>query len=135
QKPDRPEMWVALATSWEREKPEKALEILAEAERRLGDRMELRLARMRHWSYQAGEENLAALAKLEQGLDKFSPAEQARLQRALAEAHYRLGDPKDAERLWTQVAQQQKGDLRIRLVLFDLALLHGDETALKRLIA
>ncbi len=134
EKPGVAELWIALAATWERDKPEKVLEILAEAERRFGDRLDLRLARVRHWSRQAGADNSAALAKLGQDLGQFSAAEQTRLQRALAEAYLRIGDTNEAERLWTLVAQQQKSDLRTRLILFDLALLRSDETAVKRLI-
>src|SRR5262249_652140 len=89
----------------------------------------------RHWARKPGAESTAALAKLRQDLDKFSPADQGRLERALAEASLRFGDVQEAERLWTQAAQQQPGDVRLRLLLFDLAMRRGDEETVKRLIA
>jgi tetratricopeptide (TPR) repeat protein len=134
EKPDLVDFWIALAGVWEREKPEKALETFDEAERRLGDRVELRLARLRYWSRHAGPETPAVLAKLGQDLEKFTPADQTRLQRALGDLYFRLGDNKEAKRLWTQVAQQQKKDLRTRLLLFDVALQQGDEAGVKGML-
>lgn len=134
QKPNLIEVWLALAGLAEREKPEKGLEILAEAERRLGDRVEFRLARLRYWSRRTGAETTAALTRLGQDLDKFSKDDQARLGRALAEISYRLGDVQEAQRLWTQVAELQKGDVRVRLYLFDIALAEGKEETVNRLL-
>jgi tetratricopeptide (TPR) repeat protein len=134
QQPDRLDLWLALASVMGQEKPEKLLETLAGAERRLGDRVELRLARARYWSRQPQAEATAALAKLEENLDKLTPEEQARLRLGLGEAQLRVGNIKEAERLWTQVAQQQKGDVRVRLLLFDLALQAGQEATVKRLV-
>src|SRR5262249_15337704 len=64
------ELWAAQADLATRLKDRpRALEILGRAEKKLGDRAELRLARARAWSRDAGPEAEKALRALEQGVD------------------------------------------------------------------
>jgi tetratricopeptide (TPR) repeat protein len=75
---DQVEPWVALASLWGEEAAERR-RVLDEAERALGDRVELRLARA--GLALAGGPDTAGpeLAKLADGIDGFVPADRARL--------------------------------------------------------
>lgn len=128
--PKKPEYWVALATLAEHGGERyQALAVLGEAEKALGDCVDLRLARARFWSAQPDEkrrrEALAALAK---DGDKLPSDDRARLLAGLAEAQYLAGDAAAARALVDELAAlpAYKNDLRLRLVLFDLALKAGD---------
>jgi tetratricopeptide (TPR) repeat protein len=130
--------WTALATLAERQKESpKALQVLEEAGQKVGDSVALRLAKARYWSGRTGADARAALVRLQEGADKFTAEDQSRLWRGLAEAHYRLGDRAAAQRLWDELARQprHKNDLRLRLLLFNLAQQSGDEAAVTRLLA
>jgi tetratricopeptide (TPR) repeat protein len=134
----RPTYWVARAGVVERlGQPERVLPLLDEGERLAGASPDLDLARARYWSTRPGAAAGPALARLEETAAKASGDEQARLRAALAEAHYRLGNRREAERLWNQVAEAagQQNGLQVRLLLFDLALQDGDRAAMDRLLA
>ncbi len=107
--------------------PEQALKVLDQAATRFtasADQVELRLALARHWADQRGEKAGKELKKLEDGLNHSTETERNYLLNGLAEAHYRAGNFADAARLWKNLAAQEqyRNDLRLRLVLFDLAL-------------
>src|SRR5207249_1368530 len=126
---------IALAALSERQEgPEAALRVLDEAERRLGDRAEIRLARAWTWARRGGDEAPAALAKLMQDLPKFTADDQQRLLRGLVDPYIRIGDRREARRLLDLLAEQQPHDLDIRLVAFDLALQAGDDAAMARAV-
>ncbi|HTU19783.1 MAG TPA: tetratricopeptide repeat protein [Gemmataceae bacterium] len=127
-KAERPvEVWVALGALENRQRrPADALTLLDEAERQLGDRVELRLARIRHWGARRGDEARKELVRLAE-TNKFSSEQQQVLLRALATAHARIGNTDEARRLWAQLAEQQKDALDVRIAQFDLAMTAGDE--------
>ena len=125
--PDQVDLWVALASLVGRgADPEEAQRVLDRAAARLGDRVELRQARVDHWARRGGDAAPAALASLEQGAEKFDAEGVAALRRELAAAYARLGRPQDAARLWRALAASQPEDLGARLALFDLARRAGD---------
>jgi tetratricopeptide (TPR) repeat protein len=127
------EVWVALAALEDRQRrPADALALLDEAERRLGDRVELRLARIRHWGASRSDEARKELVLLAEACQsaKFTPEEQQRLLRAVATAQARVGNTEEARLLWAKLAEQQKDALDVRIAQFDLALAVGDEAAL-----
>jgi tetratricopeptide (TPR) repeat protein len=133
--PDKAEPWIALAELEERrEKFGEALRVLDEAQKALGDRVELRLARVGYWVRRGGEQSRVALAKLEEGADQFQPEERQRLQRGLALAYTQLGERVEATRLWKGLAQEQRDALGVRLFLFDLALQGGNEAEIDQAI-
>src|SRR5262249_14213274 len=101
---------------------------------KLGDRVELRLARAMYWAKSEKEGAAGELAKLLNDSNKFTLSEESQLLRGLAEAYLRVGKTEEAKKLWTQVAAKQPKDLRVRLFLSDLALQAGDDKALARLI-
>jgi tetratricopeptide (TPR) repeat protein len=138
--PNEAELWVARAGLAERGrgKVEAARKVLEAAERQLGDRVELRLARARMASHQGrGPATAKALAKLEEGRETFPPADQSKLLDGLAEARYVTGEPAEARRLWEEMARlpTSRDDLRLRLLLFDLAMKEGDEKGVDKTLA
>jgi tetratricopeptide (TPR) repeat protein len=133
--PKRVEYWTALANLAERKgAPERARELLDEAEKRAGDSVELRLARARFWAGRPAAEAGPALRKLEEGLKSFPEEGQCNLLNGLAEAQLRVGDPAAATRLWSELARRPRNarDLRLRLLLFDLAMKRQDDAAMRK---
>jgi tetratricopeptide (TPR) repeat protein len=121
--PKRVEPWITLAILAGRQgKPEETLAVLDEAQKQLGDRVELRLARADYWVRHGGDEARKALAELARNPEALSPEDQVRLKDGLADAHARIGDFKEAARLWNDVAESRPADLRVALRLFDLSL-------------
>lgn len=133
-KKTRPEeVWVGLARlEMQRGKADAAEAVLDEAAKNLGDRLELRLARARLWAWRGGPEAAKALVPLGQGTEGFSEADQLRLLRALAQAHGEALDYPGAMRLWQQVAERRENDLGSRFTLFELAVVTGDEPAMRK---
>jgi tetratricopeptide (TPR) repeat protein len=150
--PDRVEFWVALAQLAGRDgKAKEALDVLDQAEKeqpKLRDQVELHLARLNYLTMlppmqttevpaeqekeKAKREQLVADARrkvveIEKTLPKLKEADRLRLLSGLADAYARLGIEKETERLWEEIATQEKNNLNIRLLLFDRALLDGSE--------
>src|SRR5262249_46665756 len=133
--PAKVELWAALAdVALRRKDREGARSQLAAAEKALGDRVELRLARARILDGETGEAVSKALLALEQNNQRFKAEERTRLLSGLAGVHFRAGSVKEARRLWEEVGRQPeyRGDLRLKLLLFDLALKDGDRAGVDR---
>jgi predicted Zn-dependent protease len=131
--PDRVELWTGLAAVTDRKSgPEAALAILDEAQRQLGDVVELRLARARHWLRQPPEKAKAAVTALAEQMHEFSTEDRRRLLRGVAQAVTQLNDLNQARQAWTRVAKEHPQDLGARLVLFDLAVLANDEAGVRQ---
>jgi tetratricopeptide (TPR) repeat protein len=134
--PNEVKLWVALAElAGDEGKPDALLAALDRAKQRLGDRVELRLARCRFWAERGGSQAVTALHELEQGLARFSRTDRQSLLEGLAQASARTSNFRDAERLWRLLAQEQPRDLGVQLALFDLALRGDDERAMQRVMA
>ena len=134
--PDRVEYRVALASLARRRGDKaRASALLEEAERDLGDRPELRLARARAIVEDAPDGASEALDRLEQDLDRFDAEARRNFRIDLAEAHARIGDTAGVARLWGRIAEDEPNNLAARLVLFDLASLAGDDAEMTRLVA
>jgi Tfp pilus assembly protein PilF len=133
--PNKPEYRIALATlATHHGERYAALSILNEAEKTLGDHVEFRLARARFWTTQPDSpQRREALAALEKDAGKLPADDQPRLLSGLAEAQYTVGDSVAALALLEKLAElpQHKSDLRLRLVLFDLALKSGEESRIQ----
>ena len=146
-------MWVALAGLAEHRKNSGgATAVLDVAVQQAGDRVELRLARARLAVRQGHdkdgkepapdpekrkEEITTLLEKLEQGWQAFKPADQSKLLDGLAEAHYISGNLRKSRELWAKMAQLplNQADLRLRLLLFDLAMKADDKDGIDRTLA
>jgi tetratricopeptide (TPR) repeat protein len=134
--PELVELWTALAALTEQLGNRKAaLDILEEAGRRLGPRVDLRLARVQYLVQRGGSKARQALAELERDLEQFPSADQPRLLRALADLYARNRDSAGVERACQRLAEQQPGDLWSRLRLVDLYLQTGNDGALERVLA
>jgi tetratricopeptide (TPR) repeat protein len=127
--------WLGLARVAERQGgPARAAGVLAEARAALGDHAELRLANAA-LAVRRGPAAVAELNELARGLDKFTAADQRRLLIGLAGAFEEIGDAKSSTKLWRQLAEQEKYNLHVRLVLFDKALERGDTAEMDNLVA
>jgi cellulose synthase operon protein C len=136
--PKEIDLWLALASTAElRGNIEESYQILRAAEERLGDRVELRLARAHYWTRSgspAGLDARAALAQIEENVDRFSAGERVRLFTRLGEIYRQAGNDKEARRLWTRAAALRPRDMLVRLALFDLLLETGDEEGMQALV-
>src|SRR5262249_358592 len=133
--PGQLELWTALAdVSGRRGQWEQAETLLAEAGRRHGDSVELRLARARLWAGRHSSEAPAQSAALAGDLEQLKPEDQARLLQGLAEASSRVGELVQAERFWKRLSEnpRHQNDPRLHMLLFDLALLAGREEDMHR---
>jgi len=132
--------WLALTSLVDRDEtadPKKpfaeSFRLLDQAEKQLGDIVELRLARASRFAQMPGEQPKDAMRKLEENAGRFSTAEQARLLVGLADAYQRLDDTENSRRLLSKGAELLPQDLRIRLRLFDLARAANDDEAAQAL--
>ncbi len=135
--PDRAGLWRAQA-DLERKagRLEDALRLIEEAERRLGRPVpvELRLARAGYWGSKAGPEAIRALSALEKAASDLGRNDRLRLLPGLADAFAQAGDMERSRSLARRFADEDPGNLRLRLLLFDQALLDNDEAAADRLL-
>jgi tetratricopeptide (TPR) repeat protein len=108
----------------------EAQKVLDEADMRLGDSVALRLARARYLAQARGAEAAAELLKLADPDKSWREDEQARLLNGVASILLRLERDSDSRKLWQKMARLPRyaRDLRLRLLLFDLAL-KADDTA------
>jgi tetratricopeptide (TPR) repeat protein len=128
-------LWTALAEIVEqRKQPKDASALLDEAQRTVGDTIDLRLARATQALRRDRAKSAPILTKLAEGAEKFSPGDQERLLRGLAAAHNLADDRDGAIRLWKRLAELRPNDLGVRIALFDLALLSKDQPAISRAI-
>ncbi|HYV34840.1 MAG TPA: tetratricopeptide repeat protein, partial [Gemmataceae bacterium] len=132
------EVWVKIAAleeaSGKNNASKLALAILNEAERRVGDHLEIRIGRARYWARQGGSDAVNALAYLGQGMEKWTLDEQRRLTEELADAYVRIGEIKLAQGAWGKLAGQRPNDVGSRLMLFELALQDGVETVMAKMV-
>ncbi|MEO6809104.1 MAG: tetratricopeptide repeat protein, partial [Isosphaeraceae bacterium] len=133
--PDQINLWTALANLTEREQDgQAALKVLDDAGKRLGDHLELRLARSNFWARQGGPDAPSALAALEKDVEAFTDEQRDRLWRELGAAYSRVGKADDAQRLWSELANRRPGDLNIRILLFNLAMTRADAAGASRML-
>jgi tetratricopeptide (TPR) repeat protein len=134
--PQEVDLWTALADLALRENdPEKARQVLEEAHTRIKDReVSLRLAEARFYLATKPVDVEKKLVELAQGYQQFPDSDQVRLLSGLADGLLRSGKSTAARKLWQQLTTlpKQKNDLRLRLLLFDLAMKDGDETGMAR---
>jgi tetratricopeptide (TPR) repeat protein len=119
-------LWCALADLAARQHrfddAEKILEQAA-ADKAVGDRVELRLAKCRLWGQRGTPDDRAKLTRLADVRDTtYSVEQRARLWRELADTWYRLGHWQQADQLWREVARVLPKDLRSRTALLEVAL-------------
>jgi tetratricopeptide (TPR) repeat protein len=132
-RPDEIALWTGLADLKRRnQQVDQALALLAQAEERLGDQVLFRLARAR--CYAAEKKPPERINALAEKIAGFQTEEQARLFSGLGDAQLRAGNFAEARKLWKRVAELPgyRTDLRLRLLLFDLAMKVGDEQGMQQ---
>jgi tetratricopeptide (TPR) repeat protein len=134
--PQEVDLWTALADlALSENDVKKARAILDEARTRVKDReVSLRLADARYYMATKSAGLDKKLMTLANGREKFPENDQVRLLSGLADALLRLGKTSEARKLWQGLTTlpRQKNDLRLRLLLFDLAMKEGDESGMIR---
>jgi Tfp pilus assembly protein PilF len=138
EQPDQVDLWVACVDLARRiQRPDQGFALLDEAEKKLNAPVPLRLARARLLSETQGKKAKDTINALTLGSNQFSEEDQARLLNGLADAQFRAENVEDARRLWTALAElpHHKSDLRLRLLLFDLALRQGDEAGMDQALS
>jgi predicted Zn-dependent protease len=136
ERPQQAEFWVALIELAERAKDTKTSQALlekAEADANLRENVLIRLACARMLAKDKNEAAATKINDLKRGIEKLSPADQVRLLNGLADAQYRAGQVGEARHLWQEMSRQplHETDMRLRLLLFDLALRDGDEPGMQ----
>lgn len=135
-RPDELRLWLATAALEQRlDRPDDAAAVLDEAQQKLGDSVDVRLARLRLLVQRHGLEAADYLAALDTGLEAFSPEDQVRLLSGLAAGYRSINDLDRAATLWADVAARDPGNLASRLYLFDLALVAQDQSRMQGLLA
>jgi tetratricopeptide (TPR) repeat protein len=127
----RSEPWLALAALAEKQK-QNALAVLNAADKALGPRLDLRIARARYWARNRGPAAPEALVQLERDASSMAPQEQAPLWREIAVAYAQIGAPDRAQLLWKQLAERAPADLGAQQTLFDMSIQTKDEAAAKQ---
>jgi tetratricopeptide (TPR) repeat protein len=128
------ELWTALSGLAQRRKDfDGAARLLDDAEKKLGDSVALRLARGRLLAAtRKQEEAREAISALADKVENLSEDDRGRLWGGLGDFQSVLGNLAEARRLFERVAElpRRRTDLRIRLVLFDLAVKADDREGL-----
>jgi tetratricopeptide (TPR) repeat protein len=106
----------------------RALQILDQAEKELGQSRELQAARLQYWSLQSGEKAKAEVAKLAEARAQLPETERPVYLEQLAQAELRLGEPALARKYIRELAEIQPQNLPVLLTLFELTL-DGEEYA------
>ena len=130
--PEEVQYWTALVGLAERRQQWDRVEtLLDEATKKLGDRINLRIARATYLADRYGKEAADQLRQLAKNADQFSEAERLQLWNALAAYAEQVGDDQQARELWRRVAQQTPNNLQVRLQLLDLAFRSRDDAGIK----
>ena len=121
------QVWSALATLTLRDKgPARALAVLQEAPQELANGADLLFVAAQIAAREPPEEASKRLFDIEKRALAL-PADQAtRMLAALASLRLGLGQPEEAERLWSAVLEKSPDDLRVRTALYELAREQGN---------
>jgi tetratricopeptide (TPR) repeat protein len=134
--PEKTELWTALASlAGRRQQWDRAVELLAQAEKKFGDRVFLRLARGRYLLTRYGKKASADLAKLGDETAKFSADDRLQLCRGLAMYLWEAGDLEHAKQLAGHACEADPRNLAVRLLLFELTYLSKDVSGMKKVLS
>jgi tetratricopeptide (TPR) repeat protein len=113
----------------------RAGNILATAEKEVGDTAQVRLTRINYVLRQPDkQQHKEQLATIEKGIEKFTENEQLALWNELGTAHYRLRNYEDVQRCWAKVAEKRPDDAKIAQLRFEVAREFGDEPGMESLL-
>jgi tetratricopeptide (TPR) repeat protein len=106
---------------------------LDEAQKQLGDSVDLRIIRAIFFINRDKDDNdkaSAELKKLSEGTDQFAVNEKVRLWSVLATCAKQAGDNKFAQRLFRNAVDSDPTNLKLRVALFEIASLMKDDEAM-----
>ena len=127
---------LALARLTQRQgKGAAALQIVDQAEKDMGPSLDIQLARLDYWGLKGGEAAKAAVAKLAESREQIPAAHRPAFLDRLAMTEIRLREPALARQYYGELAALEPDNLRVRLVLFDLAIEAGDRGAAADLVS
>jgi cellulose synthase operon protein C len=106
-----------------------ALSILDQAEKDLGNSLDLQLARLDYWGLEGGATAMSAVAKLAEARQQIPVALRPAFLDRLGSAEIRLGALSLGKEHWRELAALQPGNLAVRLGLLELTLAAGDHDA------
>jgi cellulose synthase operon protein C len=101
---------------------DEALTVLDEAQKELGDSIDLRLQRARLAVTRGGPQVVGDLDRLSENLQPFTKPERRRLLTLLAIEFEQLEERERARKAWSQMAEEEPNDLDLRVRLVELAL-------------
>jgi tetratricopeptide (TPR) repeat protein len=110
----------------------EAQALLDQAQKQLGDRVELRLQRARLAATKGGPQVVKDLNDLGQNIESFSKEDRRALLNGLALELLGQGDIQGTIRLWSRVAEQEPNNVDVRIKLLDLAFQAADREAIDR---
>ncbi len=109
-----------------------ALNVLDEAKKQLGDKVEIRLQRAKFGVAKGGPRVAADLKDLGQNIDAFSKEERTKLLNGLAELCDQVQDTEGATHFWSLLADQEPNNLDWRLHVLQLAFQTADKEAIEK---
>jgi tetratricopeptide (TPR) repeat protein len=129
--PSREAPWLQLARAARSDKA--SLDVLDEAERRVGPRAAWHLARATYWNA-AGSDGTPKLLELAARANVYDGADRDLLLGGLAEIFAARGEPHQARPLWRRLASNRPDDVGVRLLLLESAMQAGRDVE-ARLVA
>jgi predicted Zn-dependent protease len=127
------EFWLELAALAERDDDAtRAAELLDEAKAAIGDSVTIRLTQARQLVNRRGMDAREAIRELAKGIEAFTENERIALASGLAGIALAVRDYDETERLCLAIAREQPTNLRVRVLLFDLALIAEKSEAMER---
>jgi len=135
--PKEIEYWTGLIDlALRRKEIKQAAQLLDQATTAAGDQANLRLARARYLAAAEGKQSVKAILQLALNRERFNEEDQSRLVAGLADILYRLEAVAAARQLWDALLQlpKHKTDLRLRMLLFDVAMKESDEAGMKKML-
>ncbi len=114
---------------------DEALSIIDQAEKdHLGPGHRIDLARLEYWGRRGGDAARSVLARLAAARRHVPDADRPTYLERLGAVSIQLGRADLARTVWRELADLQPDGIRVRLGLFDLAIMAGDRGELTRLI-
>lgn len=126
-------LWAALA-EMQTDFP-AALKVLDEAQAKLGDQFELRLARIKLLAVRGGPDASAALMAVAEDLNSLPAQQRVDVLEAVAAELSRRNDPANAARVMQQAVSSAPNELQPRLLLLGLGIQADDKAVIEQALA
>ena len=112
-----------------------ALKVLDDAQAKLGDQFEFRIARAKILAARGGPDTTAALTAVTENLNALPTEQRVDVLQAVAAELSRRDDPAGAARLMAQAASMAPNDLQPRLLLLSLGIQADDKAFIEQALA